>query len=292
MRILCFGSLNIDHVYQVDQIARPGETLPAHSYQVFAGGKGANQSAALALAGAQVYHAGLVGPEGSWLVDKLQNIGVDMQFTGTSGTPTGHALIQVDPQGQNSIVIYPGCNFELRRASIDPILQHFREGDILLLQNEINEISHLINKGKTQGLKVCFNPAPFTPSVLDYPLEQVDLLFINETEAQGLTGLHSHTETSLLTALAEQVPHAELVLTLGARGALYHAPQSDLEIPALQVQAVDTTAAGDTFIGYYLAALATACTVPQALQQATRAAAFCVTRPGAMDSIPRRDELT
>ena len=141
-------------------------------------------------------------------------------------------------------------------------------------------------------MKVCFNPAPFTPSVLDYPLEQVDLLFVNETEAQSLTGHNSHVGTTLLMALAEKLPHAEVVLTLGACGAHYHAPQLDLEIPALQVQAVDTTAAGDTFIGYFLAALATASTVPQALHQATRAAALCVTRPGAMDSIPRRDELT
>ena len=292
MRILCFGSLNIDHVYQVGHIARPGETLPAHSYQVFAGGKGANQSAALALAGGKVYHAGLVGPEGSWLVDKLHNIGVDMQFTGTSGTPTGHALIQVDPQGKNSIVIYPGCNFELGRESIEVALKHFVEGDILLLQNEINEIPYLIDQGKNRGLKICFNPAPFTPSVLDYPLEQVDLLFVNETEAQGLTSRNSHVGTTLLMALAEKLPHAEVILTLGERGALYHAPQLDLEIPALQVRAVDTTAAGDTFIGYYLAALATACTVPQALRQATRAAALCVARPGAIDSIPHLAELS
>ena len=292
MRILCFGSLNIDHVYQVDHIARPGQTLPAHSYQVFAGGKGANQSAALALAGARVYHAGLVGPDGSWLVDKLHNLGVDMQYTGTSDTPTGHALIQVDRQGENSIVIYPGCNFELSQGSMDATLKKFTKGDMLLLQNEINDISHLIKQAKNRGLKVCFNPAPFTPSVLDYPLEQVDLFFVNESEGQGLTGHKSPVEDTLLMALAEQLPHAEVVLTLGPRGARYHAPQLDLQIPARQVQPVDTTAAGDTFIGYFLAALASASTIPQALHQATRAAALCVTRPGAMDSIPRRDELT
>ena len=289
MKILNFGSLNIDHVYQVDHIVRPGETLPGRGYQVFAGGKGANQSAALARAGAPVFHAGQVGPEGEWLIDKLASLGVDMQFTSRSETPTGHAIIQVDPQGQNAIVIYPGCNGQITREAVDVALEQFSTGDILLLQNEINELPYLISKGREQGLKICFNPAPFDEAVLDYPLDQVDLFILNETEALGLA--RADTATGLLDRLNTRLPGAEILLTLGARGARYRSSREELEVPAIPVEAVDTTAAGDTFIGYFLGAMVAGRPVCQALEQATRAAALCVTRPGAMDSIPALGEL-
>jgi ribokinase len=289
MRILNFGSLNIDHVYQVDHIVRPGETLSSGSYQVFAGGKGANQSAALALAGASVCHAGQVGPEGQWLLDKLAALGVDMRFTLRGRVPTGHAVIQVDPAGQNAIFLYPGANVQIVSEQIDSTLSVFGSGDILLLQNEISNIPYLINKAHSRGMKICLNPAPFGPEVLAYPLEQVDLLVLNETEAQGLVGRAAPDE--LLDAVGARFPGAEVIITLGARGALYCSPVARLQVPAVEVTAVDTTAAGDTFIGYYLASAAAGREPERCLRRAAQAAALCVTRPGAMDSVPAAHEV-
>ena len=285
MNILNFGSLNIDLVYQVEHIARPGETIASSAHQVFAGGKGANQSAALARAGARVFHAGQVGPDGQWLVDKLAGLSVDVQHIRVGDVPTGHAIIQVDRQGQNSIVLFAGANAQIDRGAIDAALSHFDRGDILLLQNEINDIAYIITSATERGLTICLNPAPFDPEVRAYPLELVDLLIVNETEATGLAG------ASDPATLASLCPRAQIVLTLGAAGAQYHSPTEEFHIPAPQVEAVDTTGAGDTFIGYFLQGLTADMTARDAMARAVKAAALCVTRPGAMDSIPAADEI-
>ena len=285
MNILNFGSLNIDLVYQVEHIARPGETIASSSHQVFAGGKGANQSAALARAGSRVFHAGQVGPDGQWLVDKLAGLGVDVQHIRVGDVPTGHAIIQVDRRGQNSIVLFAGANAQIDREAIDAVLAHFDRGDILLLQNEINDIAYIITSATERGLTICLNPAPFDPEVRAYPLELVDLLIVNETEATGLAG------ASEPAALAALCPPAQIVLTLGAAGAQYHSPTEEFHIPAPQVEAVNTTGAGDTFIGYFLQGLTASMTARDAIARAVQAAALCVTRPGAMDSIPAANEV-
>ena len=285
MNILNFGSLNIDLVYQVEHIARPGETIASSSHQVFAGGKGANQSAALARAGARVFHAGQVGPDGQWLVDKLAGLRVDVQHIRVGDVPTGHAIIQVDRRGQNSIVLFAGANAQIDREAIDAALSHFDRGDILLLQNEINDIAYIITSAAERGLTICLNPAPFGPEVRAYPLELVDVLIVNETEATGLAG------ASDPAALASLCPRAQIVLTLGAAGAQYRSPTEEFHLPAPQVEAVNTTGAGDTFIGYFLQGLTTAMTARDAMTRAVQAAALCVTRPGATDSIPAADEV-
>ena len=285
MKILNLGSLNIDLVYQVEHIARPGETIASSSHQVFAGGKGANQSAALARASASVFHAGQVGPEGQWLVDKLAGLGVDVQHIRFSDIPTGHAIIQVDRHGQNSIVLFAGANAQINRGAIDAALAHFGRGDMLLLQNEINDVAYILTAAAERGLTICLNPAPFGPEVCTYPLERVDLLIVNETEAIGLAG------ASTLTALAALCPRAQIALTLGAAGVQYRSPTEEFHLPAPHVEAVDTTGAGDTFIGYFLQGLAAGMTARESMARAIRAAAVCVTRPGAMDSIPAANEL-
>ena len=285
MNILNFGSLNIDLVYQVEHIARPGETIASSSHQVFAGGKGANQSAALARAGARVFHAGQVGPDGQWLVDKLAGLGVDVQQIRVGDVPTGHAIIQVDRHGQNSIVLFAGANARIDRGAIDTALSHFDRGDILLLQNEINDIAYIITSASERGLTICLNPAPFGPEVRAYPLELVDVLIVNETEATGLVG------ASTLAALAALCPHAQIALTLGAAGVQYRSSTEEFHLPAPQVEAIDTTGAGDTFIGYFLQGLTADMTAQDAMARAMQAAALCVTRPGAMDSIPAADEI-
>ena len=289
MRIINFGSLNIDLVYQVDHIARPGETITSRDHRSFAGGKGANQSAALAAAGAEVYHAGLVGSEGRWLIDKLVALGVKMEHTKIGRVPTGHAIIQVDRAGENCIVLYPSANAQISRAAIDTALSHFNKGDFLLLQNEINNIPYLMEEADKRGLHTCFNPAPFGPEILDYPLEAVDMLVVNETEAAGLTSLSAPDR--LLGALADRCPRARIVLTRGAEGAHYRSAQESFHLPATPVQAIDTTGAGDTFIGYLLHGLSVQMAPPDAMARAGKAAALCVTRPGAMDSIPLASEI-
>lgn len=289
MKILNYGSINVDHVYSVDHISRAGETLAARCYQVFAGGKGANQSAALALAGAVVYHAGRVGQEGTWVVDKLAGLGVDVRHVTVHEEPTGHASIQVDPHGQNSIVIYAGANEHQDMDTARSVLRHFEPGDMLLLQNEINGIYDLIDEGSKFGLRVVYNPAPAAPWVRDLPLHLVDTIILNQTEATALTGADDVPRQ--LEQMASNWPSLDCVLTLGTAGMAYRGRAGAFALPAVSVAATDTTGAGDTFIGYYLAAIAGGMTPEDAAARAVKAAALCVCRPGAMDSIPAAAEV-
>jgi ribokinase len=290
MKVLNFGSLNVDHVYRVPHIARPGETVAGTEYRRFAGGKGANQSVALARAGAEVAHAGCIGPEGLWLRDKLADEGVDVQDIRVAEGPGGHALIQVDDSGQNSIVLFPGANATIRPEHAHTALARLRAGSTLLLQNEINATPELMAAGADRGLRVVFNPAPMSAAVASYPLDRVRLLIVNEHEAQALSG--EITPAAMLNTLARRLPQADLCLTLGAEGVIYQrADGRRWHCPAPPVTAVDTTAAGDTFIGYLLAEQLGGVTEEAAIETACRAAAVSVTRPGAMDSIPRRDEV-
>lgn len=285
MRVLNFGSLNIDFVYRMPRIVAPGETLSCRALHVFAGGKGANQSVALAKAGAQVFHAGLVGHDGRWLIERLGELGVDVANVRVSREGrTGNAIIQVSDEGENAIVLYPGTNHELTRPQIDETLARFGDGDVLLLQNETNEVPYLIAEAKRRDMRVVFNPAPMTPAVRGYPLADVDVLFVNETEGRELTGRRTEDEV-----LAE-LPAWENVLTLGGTGVRFSGNE-ELYVPGVKVDVVDTTAAGDTFIGYFLAARGEGKPNREALELACRAAAMCCTKLGAMDAIPSRAEV-
>jgi ribokinase len=290
VKILNFGSLNVDHVYRVPHIARPGETVAGTEYRRFAGGKGANQSVALARAGASVAHAGCIGPEGLWLRERLAAEGIDVQDIRLADGPGGHAVIQVEDSGQNSIVLFPGANAAIGREHVQAALGRMRPGETLLLQNEINATPELIAVGAARGLRVAFNPAPMSPAVAGYPLEQVSLLIVNEHEAQALSGRDQ--PAAMLTTLGQRLPRTDLCLTLGADGAVYQkAGGQRWHCAAPRVTAVDTTAAGDTFIGFLLAEVLRGTTETAAVAAACRAAALSVTRPGAMDSIPRPEDV-
>jgi ribokinase len=291
MSILVFGSLNIDHVYQVEHLVRPGETLPSTEYRRFQGGKGANQSVALARAGADVFHAGRIGSEGLWLRDAIAAEGVDVTHVGLDNQPTGHAIIQVDPAGENSILLYGGANLTVTSDDAHYVLSHFGEGDWLLLQNEISSLPAILREASERGLKVAFNPAPMTPDVQGYPLDGVSLLVVNQTEGAALAGVEDASPELLVGMLQARFPDAAILLTLGGDGSLYVSGGEHIMTPAQAVETVDTTAAGDTFIGYFLAELLAGESVPEALALASRAAALCVTRPGAAGSIPRRSEI-
>ena len=288
-RVLNFGSINVDHVYTVEHFVRPGETLSCQNYQRFAGGKGLNQSIALAQAGAYVYHAGKVGAEDTWLMDLMEDKGVDTRFVEAINGASGHAIIQVNAAGENAIVIVGGANQLLIESDIERIVANFGSDDYLLIQNEVNAVPQIIQAAKARGLTIVFNPAPMNPQVLSYPLELVDILVANETEAKSLTG--EKEPERIYDTLNHRCPHTALVLTLGHKGATYFSSQLQFHQPAEIVYVVDSTGAGDTFIGFFLAELIKTNDPKAALAYATRAAAICVTRHGAADSIPSRSEV-
>lgn len=288
-RILNFGSLNIDHVYRVPHFVRPKETLASLAYQRFAGGKGFNQSIALARAGAIVSHAGHIGPEGVWLRDMLAEAGADVSHLQVTGTPTGHAIINVTPDGQNSIVLYGGANQTITPDHASQVLNSFAAGDYLLLQNEISATPEIMRLAHARGLQIVFNPAPMDAQVPSYPLEAVSCLLLNEVEGAELAG--TSEPQAIISTLRRRFPAMTVILTLGPDGVLAVADGPVLHIPAPKVTAVDTTAAGDTFTGYYLAERLRGTPFAEALRTACAAAAICVSRAGAAVAIPTRAEV-
>ena len=289
MRVLNFGSLNIDYVYKVDNFIKPGETKAARSLEVFAGGKGLNQSLALARAGAQVAHAGRIGAEGRFLAEKLQAAGVDASRVEVSSSANGHAIIQVDDAGRNCILLFGGANRDIDDAFIGRALEGFGPGDILLLQNEIASIPAIMAKAKARGMTIVMNPAPFDAGIAAYPLELIDVFILNEIEAADLAGVENPEAAAL--ALGARYPAAKIVVTLGSEGSLCTEGGRTIRQKAYKVKAVDTTAAGDTFSGYFLAGLLEGLDTAAALDLGARAASICVTRKGASDSVPMRAEL-
>ena len=289
MKILSFGSINIDHVYTIDHFVRPGETIKCDSYQIHCGGKGCNQSIALAHAGATVYHAGKIGIDGDWLIHRMEAHGVDTSLIEKTEDHTGHAIIQVNRQGENEIIIYGGANQSMTKAYITKALRHFAKGDYLLLQNEINNIADIITQGAKAGLNVVLNPAPMDRSVLDCPLELVRCFIVNEIEGQELTGKTAPDD--ILSDMGKKFPKAMIVLTLGKNGVLFKNGYEKIKVPAQPVDAVDTTAAGDTFIGFFLADMMNNVDAETALTNACKAAALCATKPGAVDAIPKRSAV-
>ena len=287
--ILNFGSLNIDHVYQVTSFVRPGETVSSLHYDRLPGGKGLNQSVALARAGAPVFHAGKVGPDGQFLVELLQSCGVDTRFVACDGSVTGHACIQVDAAGQNCILLHGGANREITLAVAEKTLAAFSAGDWLVLQNEISCMPQILSMGKARGMVTVLNPSPITPELAAADLSQVDYLLLNETEGRDLTG--QTRPEDIVAALLRRYPAMHVVLTLGADGAVYAAGEEYISLPAVPVQVVDTTAAGDTFTGFFLAALHAGKTPQAAMRLAVQAAAVAVSRPGASVSIPSLGEV-
>ena len=286
--ILNFGSVNIDHVYTVPHFVRPGETLASERYAVFSGGKGFNQSTALARAGAKIAHAGMIGVDGAWLKDSLASDGADVTHLAVRDEPTGHAVIQVDASGQNCIIICGGANRAITPHYAEEVLSHFGDGDTLLLQNEISAIPEIMRAAKERGLRIVFNPAPMGQEVLDYPLDLVDLFIVNEVEAAELAGTAADSPPdAVLDLLRARFPRAGVVLTLGAAGSVADIGGERVAVAAKRVKAVDTTAAGDTYIGYFLAARQRGLSLRDAMEKATEAAAICVTHAGAAPSIPR-----
>ncbi len=290
MKILCFGSLNLDHVYQVSHIVKPGETTTSSSFDIFDGGKGLNQALALGRANADCYMSGMIGKDGIHLIKSMESSHVNATYVGVSeDNMTGHTIIQVDKNGQNSIICYAGANHMIDDQFVHKVLSNFEPGDFILLQNEINNIPYIMEQAKKKGMKVVFNPSPITEQLLNYPLHLVDMLLLNEIEGYELT--KERDFEAILKKLNELYPKTLIVLTLGKNGALFSDGETRYHHGIYDVKVVDTTAAGDTFTGYFLAAYANNEPIDSCLKIASIASSLAVSRPGASASIPFMSEV-
>lgn len=290
MKVVNFGSLNIDHVYTLDHIVTPGETLACASLDIVAGGKGMNQSVALAKCGVDTVHAGCVGTDGGWLRDMLVGVGVDCSYLRDTNCPNGHAVIQVEKNGQNSIFIFGGSNQQLTEELIDETLSDLSGDCMVVMQNETSNIVHVAEKCRELLIPLAFNPSPVSKDLLaSFPFETVDYLLINETEGKAISGKENPED--IITALLRKYPKMKLILTLGSEGALYADSAQRVSQSAFRVKATDTTAAGDTFTGFFLGSIIEGYDVQSSLRRACAASALAVTRPGAVPSIPSRDEV-
>ena len=289
MKVLNFGSLNIDNVYAVDHIVQPGETQTASSLNLFPGGKGLNQSLALAKAGIDVRHAGAVGHDGDVLLNVLKEGHVNCDLIRILDEPSGHAIIQLDKNAQNCIIIHGGANRQISEDMINETLSHFDEGDILLLQNEINNIDKIVNCAYAKKMIICLNPSPYDDSLKSIDFGKISIFLMNEVEGFQMTGKEDPDD--IITEIKQKYPSAKVLLTLGGRGSVYYDGSSLTHQDAFKVKAVDTTAAGDTFTGYFLAGFIKGDSPKKILERASKAAAIAVSRKGAAVSIPTPDEV-
>lgn len=294
MTVFNYGSINVDHIYRIKQFVRPGETLASHNYHMMLGGKGANQSIALAKAGAAVQHIGRINTSDTWIREKLQSYGIGDTFLQSVEEPTGHAIIQVTDAGENAILLYGGANQSHDMADLEESLSNAGQGDWLLLQNECNLTREALALAKEREMTVAFNPAPMNAAVREMPLDFVDYLIVNEVETEDLLNdatITADQPDALINQLHAKHPNLKIVLTLGDKGVMYKDASTSITISAEKVEAVDTTAAGDTFIGYFIQQCIAQIPIEDALVMATRASAITVQTLGASESIPDMQTL-
>ena len=295
MKVLNFGSLNIDYVYSLDHFVQKGETISSEALHIFPGGKGLNQSVALGRAGVSVSHAGAVGKDGDFLLELLKESCVDTKYIQVlEGVQTGTAIIQNDKSGDNCIILYSGANHQITKEQIANTISDFEKGDFLVLQNEINGMESIMRVAEEKGLKIVLNPSPMNEKILGLPLQYVDYFVLNEVEAAQILGLDNISEKDgekIVRELYNTYPHAKIVLTLGAEGSIYFDGEKLYRQRAYKTEVVDTTAAGDTFSGFFIAGILRGDTVEQAMDTAARAAGIAISRPGAAPSIPKIEEV-
>ena len=293
MKVLNFGSLNLDYVYDVDHFVREGETLSSTDMNVFCGGKGLNQSVALAKAGVKVYHAGVVGSaDGEMLIDALSNVGVDISYIRRYDMSSGHAIIQKNKSGNNCILLYGGANQNIDKEFIKDVLKDFDKGDILLLQNEISNLSFIVDEAFAKGIRIVLNPSPINESIFECDLKKISYLILNEIEAADILSVEYKSKDDLIEKLTKSFPDTGLVLTLGEEGSVYVDKNCKIYQGIYPTEVVDTTAAGDTFTGYFIAGLVEGMDIKSALRQASKAASITVSKKGASPSIPFVKEVS
>jgi len=289
MKILNFGSCNIDYVYSLDHIVSPGETETTYKLETFPGGKGLNQSIAVSRAGVKVYHAGCIGEDGEMLEEIMKKSGVDTTYLKKAPKKNGHAVIQVTKQGENSIFLYPGSNEMVTKDYIDFVLADFNEGDIIFLQNQISNIEYIVEKAHQKGMCIILNPSPFNDKINKIDFNMLSYVILNEVEMKEVSDTDSVEEG--LDSMSKKYPNLKIMLTLGSRGCIYKDKKETVSQPAYKVEVVDTTAAGDTFTGYFIAGISMGDDIAEVLKTASMASAIAVSRKGAAPSIPKRCEV-
>lgn len=283
MQVLNIGSLNIDIVYRVPHIVHPGETLSSFSVSKHSGGKGLNQSVALARAGVKVAHAGAIGDDGMFLKALLEKEGVDCSNIAVmQNEPTGCAIIQVADDGENSIILLHGTNFQVTPEIVRSALEKMPEKSVVLLQNEISSLKECIEIASEMNMRIFFNPSPMDASISELPLESIDTFLVNENEG-----------IELKKCAGNRIAGCNVLTTFGSKGAEYRGSNGEvIRIDAVKAEnVVDTTGAGDTFTGYFIASLVQGKTPERAMKTAAAAAAVAVSRHGAAESIPYMKEL-
>ena len=281
--IFNLGSINIDHIYRVPHFPAPGETLLSDSYSKGLGGKGANQSVAIARAGGQVVHIGAIGNDALWTRDILVSSGVDTSGIEVLESATGHAIINVDPSGENCIVLFDGANVLVSEGQISAALTGAKAGDWLLLQNEVNDGPFAAKLARAKGLKVAYVAAPFDAAKVQNMLPFVDLLSVNEGEAAMVC--------EALGVSEDEIPVEKLLVTRGSDSITYREGPHRYTQPVFEVEPVDTTGAGDTFMGYFMAQLDAGKVPQEALRMAAAAAAVKVTKKGTAEAIPLMEDV-
>jgi len=284
MTIFNLGSINIDKTYLVPHLSGPGETLAATAVTQGLGGKGANMSVAAARAAGRVVHVGAIGPDGRWARDRMMEYGVDTRHVAElAGEETGHAVIAVAEDGENQILLWPGANAAISEVALEAALSEARTGDLFLAQNETNAQARGAGMARARGLRVVYAAAPFSVEAVRAVLPSLDLLVLNAVEAAQLT--------EAMGQAPQDLPVADVVVTLGAEGCLHHGPEGEVHHPAFPATVLDSTGAGDTFTGYLVAGLDRGQPMAQAIRTAQRAAALMVARVGTADVIPDLREV-
>ena len=293
MKVLNFGSLNIDYVYDVEHFVKKGETISSSALNVFPGGKGLNQSIALAKAGAEVYHAGMIGEDGKFLAELLAEAGVNTDnILISKEVRTGNAIIQNDSSGDNCIILFGGANRAINTSYIDKVLEKFGEGDYIILQNEISELPYIISEADKKGMKIVLNPSPMDDIILkEADLSLVSCFLLNEVEAKALLCNNESEPEKLMELIVGKFPKAGVLITLGGDGSIYGKDKKIIKEAAVKTDVRDTTAAGDTFTGFFVTGLLSGEDMGEVLKRASMAASIAVSRKGAAISIPTLKEV-
>ncbi len=289
MKILNFGSINIDKIFSVDHIVRPGETIDSKLYEEKIGGKGLNQSIALAKVSEEVYHAGKLNTKDDFISDYLEDNRVNTKYIRKTEIFTGSAFIQLDKSGENSIVLSHGANYDMDTDFIDEVLADFEKDDILLLQNEINNLEYIIDEAHKKEMFIVLNPSPINEDLLKIDLNKINMLIMNETEAKDISG--ENDDIKIIDKLKFTYGNLKTIITLGQKGSIYFDENKNVSQDAYKVKVVDTTGAGDTFTGYFVGMMAKGYDVEECLNYASLASALAVKVKGASNSIPEFDKV-
>lgn len=295
MKILNFGSINIDYVYIVDHIVKEGETISSRNLKTFFGGKGFNQSLAISRAGVDVYHFGQVGKDGLEAKETLFKNGVNVDYIDLCEEDrTGNAIIQKDDLGNNCIILYPGANRKIPIERVKEVISKFDRDDFIVLQNEVNYVPEIVKLAKEKGMIIFFNPSPLDEKVFEVPLDLIDYFILNEIEAMGLLKENykdNFLEEEIAEKLIKKFPNSKFVLTLGEKGSIYIDKNTKIFQDIYKVETLDTTAAGDTFTGYFIAGISKNKRIKEVMNKSSIASAIAVTKLGAEPSIPRIKEI-